>query len=80
MLDWSELLFLGYKPRHIQKAFYAAVAHDKYYAICLHTVRTLMKNAIYFDLQWRMPRKILDAMQSLYDIDPDSSPFDTYDL
>ena len=80
VLDCSELLLLGYKPQHIQKAFYAAVAHDKYYAICLHIVRTLMKNAIYFDLQWRMSRKIMDVMQSLYDIDPNFFTFDTYDL
>ena len=27
-----------------------------------------------------MPKKILDAMHSLYDIDPELLPFDTYDL
>ena len=46
----------------------------------MHTVRTIMKNAFDFDLQWRMPRKILDVMHSLYDIDPDLFPFETYDL
>ena len=39
-----------------------------------------MKNATYFDLQWRIPKKILDVMQSRYGIDPDVFPFDTYDL
>ena len=80
VLDCSELLLLGYKPQQIRQAYYAAVAHDKYYAICLHTVRTLMKNAVYFDLQWRLPKKVLDVMQSLYDIDPQLFPFETYDL
>ena len=56
------------------------MAHDKYYALCLHIVNTLMKNAVYFDIQWRMPKKVLDVMQSIYDIDPDLFPFDTYDL
>ena len=80
LLDCSELLLLGYQPQHIQRAFYAAVAHDKYYAICIHTVRILMKNASYFDLKWRMPRTLLDVMHSLSDIDPDLFPFETYDL
>ena len=80
ILECSELLLLGYQPNVILSSFYTAVAHDKYYALCLNLVRELMRHARLFDLQWRMPQHVLDLMSSTYDVDPDSFPFPTYDV
>ena len=75
ILDCSECILLGYKPKTILKAYRKSVAHDRFFAVSLNTVQQIVKGAKYFDMQWRMPATTIKILESLYDIDMTLYPF-----
>ena len=68
ILDILELLRLGYHPKYIFRAYNKAIAHDRYYALALDTVKIALTNAVHSELPWKMPQDGLDVLFSMYDV------------
>ena len=75
ILDCSECILLGYKPKTILRAYRKSAAHDRFFAVSFRTALQMVKGAKYINFQWRIPKTTMQVLESLYGVDMTLYPF-----